>query len=74
MAIEAKHPNDNEQQASLGTEYCYQEKYFLRAGYKLNYEEQGLTFGAGLNAPLGERNTLVLDYAWSDFGRLESYL
>ncbi len=72
MSMEAKHPNDNEQQASLGTEYCYQDKYFLRAGYKLNYEEQGLTFGAGLNAPLGEHNTLVLDYAWSDFGRLES--
>jgi len=72
FSMEAKHPNDNEQQASLGTEYCFQQKYFLRAGYKLNYEEQGLTFGGGLRAPLSDRNELVLDYAWSDFGRLES--
>ncbi len=71
VAMEAKHPNDNEQQASVGTEYSYQQKYFLRAGYKLNYEEQGLTFGGGLRAPLGE-NMLIFDYAWSDFGRLES--
>lgn len=72
FAMEAKHPNDNEQQAALGTEYCFQQRYFLRAGYKLNYEEQGLTFGGGLRAPLGESSELVLDYAWSDFGRLES--
>jgi long-subunit fatty acid transport protein len=72
FAVEAKHPNDNEQQAALGTEYCYQQKYFLRAGYKLNYEEQGLTFGGGVRAPLSETNDLVIDYAWSDFGRLNS--
>jgi len=71
-ALEAKHPNDNEQQASLGSEYCYNGKYFLRAGYKLNYDEQGLTFGGGIQAPLGQQTRLLIDYAWSDFGRLES--
>ena len=70
--LEAKHPNDNQQQASVGAEYSYQEKYFLRGGYKLNYEEQGLTFGGGVHAPLGDRTVLSIDYAWSDFGRLES--
>lgn len=72
FAVEAKHPNDNEQQAAMGTEYCFQQKYFLRAGYKVNYEEQGLTLGGGLRAPLSETNDLVIDYAWSDFGRLDS--
>jgi hypothetical protein len=72
FAVEAKHPNDNDQQAALGTEYCFQQKYFLRAGYKVNYDEQGLTFGGGVRAPLSETNDLVIDYAWSDFGRLES--
>lgn len=72
LSVEAKHPNDNDQQASMGTEYCFQQKYFLRGGYKFNYDEQGLTLGGGLRAPLSERNVLVLDYAWSDFGRLES--
>lgn len=71
-ALEAKHPNDNDQQASLGSEYAYDGKYFLRAGYKFNYDEQGLTLGGGLQAPLGRQTMLVIDYAWSDFGRLES--
>ncbi|NMC43782.1 MAG: UPF0164 family protein [candidate division Zixibacteria bacterium] len=72
LAVEAKHPNDNDQQLSIGSEYAYQQKYFLRSGYKLNYDEQGLTLGAGLRSRVGEQTTLVLDYAWSDFGRLES--
>jgi long-subunit fatty acid transport protein len=71
-SVEAKHPNDNNQQASLGTEYCYHQKYFLRGGYKLNYEEQGVTLGGGLRAPLSETKELIFDYAWSDFGRLNS--
>jgi len=72
VSLEAKHPNDNNQQASMGTEYSFQQKYFLRGGYKLNYEEQGLTLGGGLRAPLGDNKDLIVDYAWSDFGRLES--
>ena len=72
VVTEAKHPNDNDQQASLGTEYCYQEKYFLRGGYKFNYEEQGLSLGGGIRSRVGEETLLVLDYAWSDFGLLES--
>ncbi len=72
VAVEAKHPNDNDQQLSLGSEYGYQHKYFLRGGYKFNYEEQGLSLGAGLRSRVGEQTQLVLDYAWSDFGRLES--
>ncbi len=72
VSVEAKHPNDNDQQASLGTEYCFQQRYFLRGGYKVNYDEQGLTLGGGLRAPVGVEKDLVIDYAWSDFGRLES--
>jgi hypothetical protein len=72
VSVEAKHPNDNNQQASMGMEYCYQQRYFLRGGYKLNYEEQGLTLGGGLRAPVGESKDIIFDYAWSDFGRLDS--
>ncbi len=71
VAFEAKHPNDDEQQASFGGEYSFQEKYFLRAGYKVNYSEQGLTLGAGLLAPLSEVSTFIMDYSWADFGRLD---
>ncbi|MCH9031544.1 MAG: PorV/PorQ family protein [candidate division Zixibacteria bacterium] len=69
---EMKHPNDNDQQLSFGFEYSNREKFFLRSGYKFNYAEEGLTLGAGLIAPFGNDNGLVIDYAWSDFGRLNS--
>jgi hypothetical protein len=48
------------------------ERFFLRGGYKLKYEEQGLALGGGLIAPVGEDTRLTIDYAWQDFGRLES--
>nr|MBN2276820.1 PorV/PorQ family protein [candidate division Zixibacteria bacterium] len=72
VAIETKHPNDNEQQGAIGAEYDWQGKYFLRAGYKLNYEEEGLGLGAGFRTGLSQYTTLALDYAWVDVGRLES--
>ncbi|MFH2036131.1 MAG: PorV/PorQ family protein [Candidatus Zixiibacteriota bacterium] len=72
LAMEAKHPNDNVQQGALGAEYDWQGKYFLRAGYKLNYEEEGLSLGGGLKTNLTGGTDLTLDYAWMDFGRLNS--
>ncbi len=72
FAGEFKHPNDNEQQGSLGMQYGYSERFFLRAGQKINYAEEGLTLGGGLSLPFGESSKLTLDYAWQDFGRLAS--
>jgi len=72
MTGEAKHPNDNIQQGSLGAELAFQEKYFLRGGYKLNYEEERLAFGGGMLASLTKNTVLQIDYAWQDFGRLSS--
>ncbi|UCD17347.1 MAG: PorV/PorQ family protein [Candidatus Zixiibacteriota bacterium] len=72
LAIEAKHPNDNEQQGAIGAEYSWQERYFLRGGYKLNYEEESLTFGGGIRTDLSETVDFIIDYAWVDFGRFHS--
>lgn len=72
LSVEAKHPNDNLQQGSIGAEYSWQDKYFLRGGYKLNYEEEGLGLGGGIRASITENTDLYLDYAWVDFGRFES--
>jgi hypothetical protein len=72
MAAELNDPNDGEQRGSLGAEFGYMEHFFLRGGYKINYEEQGLALGGGLIAPVGEDTRLTIDYAWQDFGRLES--
>ncbi|MCX6828691.1 MAG: PorV/PorQ family protein [candidate division Zixibacteria bacterium] len=72
LAVEAKHPNDNTQQGSLGAEFNWKDKYFLRGGYKFNYAEEGLGLGAGFRTQLTEGTDLVFDYAWVDFGRLDA--
>ncbi|MGB2698041.1 MAG: PorV/PorQ family protein [Candidatus Zixiibacteriota bacterium] len=72
LSSEAKHPNDNLQQVSVGGEWIWKEMVSLRTGYKLNYEEEGLTLGGGLKLKTGERTTLELNYAWADFNRLTS--
>jgi long-subunit fatty acid transport protein len=72
MAVEATHPNDNDQQASFGTEYGYEDRLFVRGGYKFNRDEDGITLGAGVRTPLGNTTDFLFDYAWSDFGRLDS--
>jgi hypothetical protein len=69
---EAKHPNDNNQQGSLGAELNWNDRYFLRGGYKFNYDEEGLGLGGGLRTHITGSTDLVIDYAWVDFGRLES--
>ncbi|MCB2231289.1 PorV/PorQ family protein [bacterium] len=72
VSAEMKHPNDHEQQGAIGAEFGYDQRYFLRGGYKLNYDEESLALGGGLFLPMGNQTSLVVDYAWQDFGRLES--
>ncbi len=72
VTAEGKHPNDNLQQLSLGTEYSWNNTVALRAGYKFRYEEEGLTLGGGLLLSPTQNANLAVDYAWSDFGQLES--
>ncbi len=72
LAGELTHPNDNEQQGALGAELGFNDMFFVRGGYKINYDEQGLTVGGGLDTKISKSTRLMVDYAWQDFGRLES--
>ncbi len=72
LSGELKHPNDNIRQGALGTEFSFSDKFFLRGGYKFNYEEEGLSFGGGLFSSLSGDTKIEFDYAWQDFGRLTS--
>jgi hypothetical protein len=72
LAIEAHDPSDNYQQGALGAEVAFFDKFFVRGGYKINYEEENVTFGAGLNLKVWQYTDLNINYAWSDFGRLTS--
>ncbi len=69
---EIRQPNDNERQGSLGAQYAFDDKFYLRGGYKFNYDEETLALGGGLRASLGQDTDLLIDYSWQDFGRLES--
>ncbi|MCX8057197.1 MAG: PorV/PorQ family protein [Ignavibacteria bacterium] len=71
----AIHPNDNTEYLNTGFEYAWNEKIFIRAGYKSLFErdsEQGLTWGLGLNYRLVDFVNLKFDYAYQDFGRLKN--
>lgn len=69
FAIEGTHLNDNNERVNLGAEYSWNEMVFARAGFKLNYDQEKWTFGAGLNIPLGNQ-IVVFDYAFIQFNDL----
>ncbi len=66
--IDALHPNDNPEHYSGGIEYTFNKMLALRSGYTGGTDERGMTFGAGLQTPLGGQATIILDYAYADFG------
>jgi hypothetical protein len=70
-AIDVTHPNDNAERAHFGTEFSFFDRFFVRAGYKYNYDDQDFTFGAGANVPLGS-TAVYFDYAFSLYDILPS--
>ncbi len=69
-AFDIFHPNDYAQQIHGGIEYEFLGVLALRAGYKLNYDTDGLTLGGGLQHSLGDLG-LAIDYS---FGSMGTYL
>lgn len=70
-SIQLNHPNDNSENVSLGAEYSWRKMLSLRAGYKINVDEQDFTFGAGVTLPVAIADVTV-DYAYANFERLGS--
>jgi long-subunit fatty acid transport protein len=52
VAYDLFQPNDYRQQMHVGAEYAFSEMLMLRAGYKYDYDSEGLTFGGGLHTDL----------------------
>lgn len=71
MAAEFAHPSDNEERANIGAEYSLNRTFFGRAGYHLNYDTDGLSFGFGAALHTGRSNKLQLDYSAVDMGPLQ---
>lgn len=75
ISADALHPNDYNESVNTGFEYGFKDRFFIRAGYKSLFKkesEEGLTAGAGLLYYLTDTLPMRVDYAFADFGRLNS--
>lgn len=63
LSVDAAHPRSHSEYINIGTEYSYENLIALRLGYMSAQDEQGLSFGVGLNA-MG----IGIDYAFTPFG------
>lgn len=67
VAYDLLQPNDYDQQMQFGAEYAFADVLSLRAGYKLNYDVEGFTFGAGLETDISQAR-LGVDYSYGGMG------
>jgi hypothetical protein len=70
--LDGYNTRDRGQQASLGFEYSWREKLAIRAGYKLEADEEGIAAGAGYDFEISGFGIMGVNYAWADLGRLEN--
>ncbi len=68
-SFQLNHPVDNAENLVMGLEYILFKSLALRSGYKLNNEEEDISFGAGFYVPLGPVS-LRIDYAFANFKHL----
>jgi hypothetical protein len=65
VAANLSQPRDYSQQYQVGFEYSFRKIFFLRGGYKFNYDEEGVSVGLGLNY-----SGYKIDYSFNDYGDL----
>jgi len=62
-SLQLNHPKDNSENLCLGAEYGWSKTLSLRAGYKLNVDEEAFTFGGGFAASVSTLQVGV-DYSF----------
>ena len=67
IAFDIFQSNDYDQQQHFGLEYEFANTIALRAGYKNNYDIEGLTFGFGVKQNLGSLR-ISFDYGYGAIG------
>ena len=75
LTTDVIHPSNSTESINLGIEYGYANMFFLRAGYENLLEEDsinGLTLGGGIDYYQKGKMGFRVDYAFSDWGVLES--
>ncbi len=71
LAVDAIHPRDYTERIHVGGEYWFMNMIAIRAGYKFNYDVEGLTAGIGAKYAVAGVN-LKFDYSYSDFGSFDA--
>jgi len=73
LAWDLSHPRDYTERQHFGLEYVFSDFFALRMGYKTNYDEEDISFGAGLLPKFGVGGVNVgFDYAIVPFGVFDS--
>ncbi len=67
FAADWVHPRDYTERLHVGLEFGFINTFFLRGGYKFNYDEESVTAGLGVNLSTGGYG-LRADYSYSAFG------
>jgi hypothetical protein len=65
-SFEFSHPPDNSERLNVGAEYAFRKYLFLRGGYNINYDSEGLAGGVGFHFPVSVAGMADLDYAYTD--------
>ena len=65
-SFEFSHPPDNSERLNVGAEYAFHKYLFLRGGYNINYDSEGLAGGVGFHFPVSVAGMADLDYAYTD--------
>ncbi|MEE9270291.1 MAG: PorV/PorQ family protein [Candidatus Krumholzibacteria bacterium] len=67
---EFAHPSDNTERVNVGGEYSFNQFFYLRGGYNVDYDAAGAAAGFGLRFDTTQTSDLNFDYAWEDLGFL----
>jgi hypothetical protein len=74
-AVDAFRPSDNNASVNIGGEFEWNNMIFIRGGYKtlfLDESEEGLSLGGGLKYNFSGTNFVLIDYAFSTFGKFSN--
>jgi len=67
---EFAHPADNTEHLNVGGEYSFNQFFYLRGGYHVQYDAHGAAAGFGLRIDTTQTSDLNFDYSWTDLGFL----
>ncbi len=68
LAFDVNDTRDFEPRFNAGAEYAFAEKFYLRGGYRFNYDEESFTAGAGLALDIPGFADVKFNYALVDGG------